>query len=140
MTKKIAVFVVVFVLLFSLCSCGFFGPSRYICNPDNVKSVQIVRLDRYIEAEYEFEYTVLHEIADRNGFLKKLNEIKQSKSWGPPLSIDEGYVVVRIEYYNGDYDFIYHDSQSFTRSNKNNSGYFFFDKEEFEQLIAEYIK
>lgn len=120
------------------CSCGWFGPQRYICEADEVESVQIIRLEKYVEGEYRYEYTVLSEIADRSVFIERLNNLKHSVNWGEPSQMDIGYVVIRIVYLNGDYDLLYPNAQRFHRSGVNNSGFFFFDEEQFQTLISEY--
>ena len=53
--------------------------------------------------------------------------------------MNESYVVVRIEYLNGDFDLIHPDAQCFNKNGTNNYGYFFFDDEQFETLISDYM-
>ena len=69
-----------------LCSCGLFGPQKYVCEIDEVESVEIIRLDEYIEEEYRFEYTVLSQISDYTTFVERLNEVKHSVNWGDPIT------------------------------------------------------
>ena len=127
-------------ILILLCSaCGFFGEQRYFCDANEVESVQIVRLDRYVEGEYRYEYSVLAKIADCTSFVSQLNRIKHTVNWGDPYLVDVGYIVIRIEYHNGDYDLIHKDAQWFHRSGENNGGDFFFDDEQFDSLISAYI-
>ena len=137
-TKFIAC-IICFFLLLSCCSCGWFGPQEYICKVDDVKSVQIVSLGEYVEDEYRYDYTVLYEIEDCVLFVEELNELKHSVNWGDPMVLNVGYTVIRIEYTNGDFDFIHSSAQLFNRSEKNDSGFFFFDKEQFDALISEYM-
>jgi hypothetical protein len=128
------------IVLMLLCSsCGFFADQRYMCNIDDVKSVQIVKLDRYVEGEYRYEYTVLSEIPDCPTFVKRLNEVKHTVNWGDPLQMDVQYVVIKIDYCNGDFDLIHQDAQCFHRSGINQYGYFFFNDAQFNELISDYI-
>lgn len=53
--------------------------------------------------------------------------------------MDEGYVVVRVDYSNGDFDLIYPNAQCFHKNGTNNYGYFFFDDEQFDALISGYV-
>lgn len=132
---KLSVCLCVCMLLLSLCSCGFFGDQKYICDVDKVESVQIVKLDKYVEGEYRYEYTVLSQILDYSTFIDQLTAIDQKVNWGEPKTVDVGYVVIKIEYSNGDYDLIYHNTQWKHRSGKNHTGYIFFNKEQFNTLI-----
>jgi len=122
------------------CSCGFFGDQNYFCEVDEVETVQIIRLDKYVEGEYRYEYTILSEVTDYSTFVSRLNQLKHSVNWGDPRQMDIGYVVIRIDYRNGDFDLIHPDAQCFNRSNVNQYGYFFFDDEQFDSLISDYIK
>ena len=127
------------VLILLCTSCGFFGDQRYICDVGEVESIQIIRLDDYVEGEYRYEYTVLSTITDHAEFVDRLNSLKHSVNWGEPSQLDINYIVIRIDYHNGDYDLLYHYAQWFNRSGVNNYGYFFFDDEQFNALIADYL-
>ena len=137
--KKIIFFVLTAILMFFCCSCGLFGPQRYLCEVGEVESVQIIRLDKYVEGEYRYEYTVLSQVEDVESFVGQLNDIKHSVNWGDPSQMDEGYVVVRVDYSNGDFDLIHPDAQCFHKNGTNNYGYFFFDDEQFDALIFGYV-
>ena len=127
------------ILILFCCSCGFFGDQRYICEIDEVESVQIIRLDKYVEGEHRYEYTILSQISDHLTFVDKLNQLKHSVNWGDPRQMDVQYVVIRIDYCNGDYDLLHPDAQCFNRSGVNQYGYFFFDDEQFNTLISDYL-
>lgn len=122
------------------CSRGMFGEQRYICDVAQVDSIQIVRLDKYIAGEYRYEYTILSEIADSETFVGNLNKLDHSVNWGDPRQMDEGYVVIKIDYRNGDFDLIHPDAQCFNRSGVNQYGYFFFDDAQFHSLLTDYIE
>ena len=122
--------------MLSCCSCGLFGARKYVCEVENVDSIQIVRLDQYIEEELRYEYTVLSQIVDCEAFVSELNEVEHSVNWGDPRQMDIGYVVIKINYINGDFDLLHPDAQCFHRSGKNQYGYFFFDDAAFNLLIS----
>ncbi len=128
------------VIIAFCCSCGFFGDQRYLCEMDKVESVQIVRLDQYIEGECRYEYTVLSQISDHAAFIDRLNALKHSVNWGDPRQMDVQYVVIKIDYRNGDFDMIHPDAQCFNRSGVAQYGFFFFDDEQFNTLIADFMK
>ena len=120
------------------CSCGLLGNQEYNCDLAEVKSIQIVSLDKYIEGEYRYEYTILSQITDTEAFVGRLNSLQSSVNWGDPQQMEEGYIVIRIDYHNGDFDLLHSGAQCFNRSGTNQYGYFFFDKEQFNELISEY--
>ena len=137
--KRIICFLLIAILMLLCCSCGLFGDQKYVCKAEDVASVQIVRLDKYVEGEYRYEYTVLSQVEDVESFVEQLNGIKSSVNWGDPRQMEEGYVVIRIDYANGNFDIVHPDAQCFHRNGTNNYGYFFFDDEQFDALISGYI-
>ena len=128
------------ILMFICCSCGLIGDQRYVCDIEKVDSIRIVQLDKYVEGEYRYEYTILSQISDYETFVGHLNELEQSVNWGEPNQMDVRYIVVKIDYSNGDFDLIHSDAQCFNRSGVNQYGYFFFDDEQFNSLISDYIR
>lgn len=138
--KRVSAFLcvlcIVILLTLLCCSCGLFGDQEYVCKVEDVASVQIIRLDKYVEGEYRYEYTVISQIDDVESFVSQLNDVKHSVNGGDPRQMNEGYVVIRIDYNNGDFDLIHPDAQCFNRSGKNQYGYFFFDEEQFNELIS----
>jgi len=115
------------------------GQQTYFCDVDNVGSIQIVRIDKVASAEDGFEYTVLSHIDDSKDFAERLNNIDHSTNWGDPIPIQVQHVVIRIEYINGDHDLIHQGAQCFYRSGKYKTGYFFFDDDQFDELISGYL-
>ena len=102
--KKIILLLLCIIMLLC-CSCGLFRNQRYICDVDEVLSIQIVRLDKYVEGEYRYEYTILSQISNHENFVSRLNELDHSVNWGDPCQMDIQYVVIKIDYRNGDFDF-----------------------------------
>lgn len=137
--KRTICIILPIILMFLCCSCGLFGNQEYVCKVEDVASVQIVSLDKYVQGEYRYEYTVLSQIDDFEAFLKRLNSVKHSVNWGDPRRMKEGDVVIKIDYLSGDFDLIHPDAQCFNKDGTNNNGYFFFDDEQFEALISDYI-
>ena len=123
------------------CSCGLFGDQQYVCDVEKVDTIQIVRLDRYVEGEYRYEYTVLAEISDRETFVNRLNKIDHSVNWGEPQTLDVQYIVIKIDYIDGSYDYIHQDAQWLNKTETTSrTGYFFFNDEQFNSLIFDYIE
>ena len=137
--RKTVSLLCILCILISLSSCGLVGDQQYYCDVDEVESVQIVRLDEYVEGEYRYEYELLSEISDVQTFISRLNKLKHSVNWGDPMPMYTGDVVIKIDYRNGDYDLLRSNAQWFNRSGINNYGYFFFREEPFESLISDYI-
>ena len=126
-------------LLLCCSACALFGESEYHCNIDGVKSISIIRLDKYIKEEYRYDYTVLAEVSDIEVFIDRLNSMKHSINRGEPYVLYEQYTVIRIDYNNGDYDLIHQYAQSFESDGKVRTGYFLFNEEEFNALLSDYI-
>ena len=136
--KKIS-FLVCIITMLLCCSCGLFGDQRYVCDVEKVDSIQIIRLDKYVEGEYRYEYTVISQISDCETFVSQLNKVDHSVNWGEPRQMDVQYIVIKIDYDNGDFDLLHPYAQCFNRSGSNRYGYFFFDVEQFNSLISDYI-
>ena len=130
---------VISMLLMS--SCSLFYRERYACEAENVESIQIIRLDTCVREEYRWEYTILSEISDIETFVNRLNKIEHSVNRGSPTVFCEGDIVIRINYKNGARDELCWLAQQFYPSDGNNwgSGYIFFNKEQFEALLADYL-
>ena len=140
--KQTKLFLLCVLLVVSTClysGCGLFGDQRYTCEIDDVESIQIISLDEHVEGEYRFEYTVLCEIPDNSAFVEKLVNIEHRTSWGPPQVLDVGYIVIKVNYLNSDYDLIYRNVQWLNRSGVNKNRYFTFNKEQFDKLISDYV-
>ncbi len=137
--KRLSLAIVLFMTAFICSGCGLFGPQKYTCDESNVVSAQIVHLDRLVEEEYRYEYTVLREIPDTSAFIERLISMKHTVNWGDPQPLEPGYIVIRLEYLNEDYDLIHASAQLMHQSGKNRTGYFFFDKEQFDTLLADYL-
>lgn len=104
-----------------------------------MKSVQIIRLNKHVEGEYRFDYTVVCQISDYTEFVNRLNELEHSKNRGDPQQMYVGYVVIIIDYLNGDFDLLRSDAQCFNRSGENEHGFLFFDDAQFGALISDYV-
>ena len=65
--------------------------------------------------------------------------MKHKVNWGDPGVHNEGDIVIRIEFLNGEYDLIHHYAQTLRCPNTNRTGFFFFDKDQFNALIADYL-
>ncbi|MBR2930150.1 MAG: hypothetical protein IKC32_02865 [Clostridia bacterium] len=150
MKNKLLLLILCLSVSLMLCSCSMsivfsFGDTmssllgsneRYACNADEVVSIEIVRIGDYIEEEYRYEYEVLSTVADHSWFIDDLNDIEQKKNvLGAPFVLDNGHVVIRVGYSNGDYDFVHHGGQILYRGGSYYTGYYIFDYDEFVQLI-----
>lgn len=137
--NRILLCILCFVLVFLCCSCFLLKGSEYICDIEQVESIQIVKLAAYVKGEYRFEYTVLADISDHAAFVERLNKVKQSEKWTDPGQLYVGDKVIKIEYRNGDYDLLDDGAQYLHRSGENQYGYWTFDSEQYNALIADYL-
>jgi len=136
--KTIKQILIVLMVICTLicCSCGFFGPQEYYCDPEMVESVQIVRLEGVNKEYRRWEYEVLCNIPMEDfSIIDKINNLKHSVNWGDPYVLYAGYIVIRVNYHNGDYDLLYHNAQSLHRDETNHGGFFIFDAEQFSELV-----
>lgn len=125
------------VLCFLFCGCRPhpWRDGEYKCEVENVESVQIVCIGE-TDDDYRFTCAVLCDVADKDSFLDQLNALDYRGGSTPPKPLKVGYVVIRINYFNGDYDYIYQNSQKFYRGDEERTGQFLFDKEQFDDLIS----
>lgn len=137
--KQIKLITCLFLVVVLCCSCGFFGEQSYTCDVDKVQSIQVISLDNYVEGQYRYEYTVLCEVTDKSAFIERLNSIECVVNRGEPSVLNVGYIVIRIDYFNGDYDLLYPNAQWKNRDGINETGYFFFNQEQFNKLICDYM-
>ena len=85
--KRLIIGIVSVIIMVVCTSCGLIGNQEYICEVDNVSSIEIVKLDKYVEGEYRYDYTVLALISDHSTFVDKLNHLKHSVNWGEPGTV-----------------------------------------------------
>lgn len=136
---KILLCIILAMLILACQGCGFLGDQKYVCEIENVETIQIVRLGRFNEEIRDYEYKIISEVKDKEEFIKRLNAIKCNKYWGDPTILDEGSTVIKIVYKNGDFDLLHYRAQEFTQSKHSSSGFFFFDKDQFLALISDYL-
>ena len=106
-----------------------------------ITSIQIVRV-----YNYEFEWllpknqTVICEIDDIDTFLQKFSKVDCYLNKGTPTKVRPNKNIIKINYEGGHYELIdvngqtkaYYDDGAY-------DGYRYFDKEQFENLISEYV-
>ena len=137
--KRVKVLFVLLLVIVLLFGCFHnINDKRYVCDIEQVKCVQIVQLDGHIQEEYRYTYSVLAEITDNATFIERLTSMDQGFNHGTPSTLQFGYVVIKIDYFNGDYDIIYSNVQMIHRSGVNEYCRFCFDMETFNALIADY--
>ena len=112
---------------------------EYKCEIESVESVQIVCIGETDE-DYRFTCTVLCNVTDKDSFLEQLNALDCENGGTPPKPLKAGYIAIRINYFNGDYDYIYQNSQKLYRGDKNLTRQFLFDKGQFNALISAHWK
>ena len=126
-------FVLLLVVVISLSSCG---KIQYVCDYDNVISVQIVRLDGVDSRVYL--YTTIGEIENIEQFFSRFKTIEQKpRSFGDPPGTEFGDLVIRFGYGNGNADYVSVRKQYLERMEKNRLYYDRFDEEQFNLLISE---
>ena len=139
--QKLIILMVLLIITLCCCSCKFIGDQKYFCDVDNVISVEIIQLDGFPrKGAYDFfDYTLICKIEDYSAFIERLNNLKHRKWGGEPLSYEVGDIAIKIVYNDGNYDLIHNEAQTMHRDGKNKTGYFWFDKTEYDELIDEYV-
>ena len=137
--KLILSLLVLHITFTLLCSCGLVSPQKYSCDVNEVETINIVMLNEYVKDDYSYKYTVLSQISDCSTFVDQLSKVDHTVNWGDPRQLQVQCVAIRIDYLNGDFDLIQPDAQIFNRSEVNQYGYYFFDDEQFDKLIADYV-
>ena len=136
--KKILILLCVIIVL--MCSsCEPDGHRRYVCDRFEVESIQIIRLDECKEEALAFEYTVLVEIDDIETFVNRLNQVENCCYWDEPSTLKAQYIVIKIDYDNGDYDYLHQNAQLFNRSGITKPGSFYYYDEQFNSLVSDYL-
>lgn len=139
--SKILFVGLIVVFIFSLSACVY-APASYVCNAETVESVQIVKVGQRNEETQEREFIVLVDIADVSAFVERLNNLKDNDFFfilGDPDGMFEGDIVIKVNYFNGDYDLLKESRQFFYRSGIYESGLVTFDREQFKALIDDYL-
>lgn len=136
--KRLLISLTITSLCVLLFGCFLLPDQHYHCRAEDVQSVQIVRFWGVSEGEYD--YTILCDVEDKDDFIRKLNDISQNINWGDSYGIYPGYIVIRVEYINGDCDLVYSNAQYIEREGKQGGGYACFNKEQFNALIETYLE
>ena len=127
------------IVVFVCSSCSWLYPQKYACDVEQVKSVEIVTLHKFIKEEHRYGYTVIEQVSDYSTFVNNLNKVEQSIIGSPPPVLNENDIVIKIDYLNGDYDLIHQDAQCFCRSGQIEGGHYFFEDDQFNALISGYL-
>ncbi|MBE6926556.1 MAG: hypothetical protein E7461_06895 [Ruminococcaceae bacterium] len=129
------------LLTFSFSACVY-APASYSCDVDTVESAQIIKLGAWNEETQEQEFIVLVNIADVSAFVERLNNLKDNDFFfifGSPDVMFEGDIIIKVNYFNGDYDLLKESRQYFCRSGIYKAGRVTFDREQFKALIDDYL-
>jgi len=137
-SRQILFLVIVVFILASFSFCISISYKEYECNVQKIKSIEIIRLGEWPQEEGRDDYTVLATVTDCVDFGNRLNELKYSVIFGTPYVFTSGDVVVKIDYADGDYDYINKTTQLFYRSGKYDYGCYVFNDKQFDALMSEY--
>ena len=114
---------------------------NFLDRESKISSIQIVKVGKY-EFSWRIpeEQTVICEIDDVSGFLQKLKSVECFLNKGTPTKVDSYEKVIKITYEGGHYELIDWDGQ--TKSYYDEypyDGFRYFDEQQFESLINEYV-
>lgn len=138
MRKKMLLCMLCMGLMFLCCGCDFNSVNQYSWYTPGVESIQIIQLDKYIEEEDRYEYTILTQIPDHKIFIKQFNKINQTRTSVERVKLDLQQLSIRVDYKTGKFHILQPDAQLFNMNGANEYGHYVFDKEQFNALISEY--
>ena len=126
------------ILLF--CSCGLLKEKGTFRDKlDEIQAIKIVKLGTFNQETVLFDEEELANCSDLDAIKNELLQLPFHSIWNDPYELQEGEVVFKIIYNNGDFDLIGASAQWKYRAEKWHYGYTIFDKQKFEQLIAKYV-
>lgn len=142
MRKMIFYISLIFFICFnSACS----QPDRLLYSQSEVAKIEIVEVGNEVDGIPNL-LTIVN-IEDKDGFLKNFFSLKSYNIFTDPQGIQVGEIAVKIQYFNNDYQVISASGQSKyvysdyyqTKYYFRDSGYYYFNEKEFEQLLKNYI-
>ena len=118
------------------------GTPDYYCDVNEVESVSVVRLCEPVfdEGTCPIRESVLVEIDDIEGFVDRVNQLEQQRDLvlSDPISLRVDDIAIRIQYHNGDIDYLNWMAQTFVHEGEARDAFWGFDEEQFTQLLNDY--
>ena len=147
MKKIMPALIVITVLVCTLTSCFLFESFELMYDESEISKIQIVKLLEYDESKGEYNIEIISTVKNNSEFLSEFKSLKSHSFIGDPIGVDEGDVVIKITYKNGEYEMINYSGAGAYRIPENGAPYFSnhvgfhkFDSSEFDALINKYSK
>lgn len=145
--KSVLIFSIVLAILTTLCACNVRQSYNYMNDKEDIVKISIVSL-HFAEHDVIAYTNDVKEIDDIKGFLEKFEDLKCYQWFGDPLGFweengDEGMLVIKFVYSNGDYELVGWDACARYTTEKglgNHNGFRIFEEEQFNEFIQENIK
>ena len=142
--KRIRLMLIV-VLLFILFGCHKIVEYHFLQSEENIARIEIVRIENDdnipILKSDPFVHVLLVEIPQDkiDDFIGDFTHLLCYEYFSDPGSIFPNDMAIKITYNNDDYELISEDAQATFQKNKfKGYGYYYFDHDDFIQLLAKY--
>ena len=144
--KSVFIFAIVLSLLCMLCSCNVRRSYNYMNDKEDIVEISLVSLHFAFNDVIEYTNNV-KEIDDIEKFLNDFEKLECYQWFGDPLGFweengDEGMIVIKFVYSNGDYELVGWDACARYTTEKglgNHNGFRIFEEEQFNEFIQENI-
>jgi hypothetical protein len=132
---------------FFLSRCERTVEFEFLQKSEEISTIEVVVVGElvYVGTEYVMnlmpEFTLIRELPKEEipKFLKDFNKVDCYEYFFHPGTVDVGDVVFKITYFNGDYQLISINNQARLKNNNYNyMGRYYFDDEQFEELMNKY--
>ncbi|MBQ4594129.1 MAG: hypothetical protein IJA81_05830 [Akkermansia sp.] len=101
-----------------------------------ISAIEIVQLVGYNLDSYEFIENTLVTIENHETFIDEFSKLKCKTHYSEPHSLEEGEVVIKVTYNNGEYELIHAKAQYRCRVKNRGYGYQIFDEEQFNSFLS----
>ncbi|MBE6540811.1 MAG: hypothetical protein E7674_08775 [Ruminococcaceae bacterium] len=138
--KKTVISLFLICIILMLSGCYLDVEYEFWHDVSEITSIKIVEvLDFNYEKLYN-EENVLVTIENTDVFLQEFSEIHCREIFNDPETVNPNTIVIKVEYSNGDYEYIDYIAQCkcYKDSAMSHNGYFILDKEQFEAFIGKY--
>jgi len=137
---KTKIIISCFLLILFLGGCNVKAEYDFLYSVDEISAIEIVQVDE--ESQEGFQQTMLAEIEDIETFLLEFNKLDCYSNYTDPIGIENGDIVIKVIYSNGDYEMIGCTGQARCEDGTfdNYVGRRYFEQEEYNNLIDSYTE
>ncbi|WMJ23152.1 hypothetical protein RBG61_00405 [Paludicola sp. MB14-C6] len=140
--------IVVLISIFSLTGCNNTTDYKFLQPNDKIAKIEIVIVGEREDikgkklSEVQQVMDVKKELLEEEGekLIEDLKKIDCFNKYNPPGYMDAGLEAFKISYDNGDYELINYRAQATYKNSKyDRAGLYYFDKDQFNELLYKYL-